>query len=576
MKKEFYKKIEELESLKDHEIDIEITSENIAVVSGEVTNWQDVVDIGHIAGEIQGIRGVVNNISAKKVKREKKDRKQEIEKARKIGKLKSVDVVIIGGGVIGTGIARELSKFDIETIVIEKNSDLSEGTTKANNGMIHSGFDSKTGSLKAQMNVKGNAMYDKWQEELGFRLVRSGSFVAGFDESDDEYLNMYLERGLKNGVPGIEILSAEEARKLEPNLHHSVKKVLWTPTAGYVEPYEVTIALAENAVDNGVEFMLNTEVLDIELAGDSVKSVVTDKGIIEASIVINAAGLYTDDIAEMVDDRFYTIHPRRGSLIIFDKNNKDIVRRFIGTPPRNFTKGGGPTQTPEGNPLWGPSAIEVEDKEDLAVGSDDIQFIMEKCSHLAEGIKANSVITFFSGLRASNYIEDFIIEPSRKVEGFIHVAGIQSPGLASAPAIAEMVVGFVTEIMSDVQISENYNPVREEPVFFRECSHEEQDELIRQDSKYGHVICRCETVTEAEILQAIHGKIPARTVDAIKRRTRSGMGRCQGGFCGPRIVEILSRELNIDPTDVTQKGKDSNILIREFRKPSNIECEQIS
>jgi glycerol-3-phosphate dehydrogenase len=562
---EFYETLQKDEGLKEYNIKAEITEENVIRLEGEVDTWQQVVDIGHIAGRIKGVRGVLNLIKAKDVKLEKKDRTEEINRAKEKGVIDSADVVIIGAGVSGCGIARQLSKYDLKILVVEKNSDVSEGTTKVNNGMIHAGYDSKPGSLKAKLNVRGNALYSKWAKELNFKFERTGSFVAGFDDSDDEYLNMYLERGIKNGVPGIKILSAEEARKIEPNLHPSIKKVLWTPSAGYVEPYEVTLALAENAVDNGVKFMLETEVLDIIKDGQKVDSVVTDKGIIKTKYIINAAGLYADQIAEMVDDRFYTIHPRRGTLIIFDKNNKDIVKRFIGTPPKNFTKGGGPTQTPEGNPLWGPSAKEVPDKQDLAVEEDDIEFIMNKCSHLVNGIKRNSVITFFSGLRASNYIEDFIIEISKKVEGFIHVSGIQSPGLASSPAIAERVEKLFKEICPSVKEKINYNPIRKATPCFRDCTMEQRDELIKKNPKYGHIICRCETITEAEIVNAIHGKIPATTVDAVKRRTRAGMGRCQGGFCGPRVVEILARELNISPTEVTQKGKGSRILMCSSR-----------
>jgi len=562
---DFYEALDEYEELKAYDIKVKVTDEKVLYLEGTVDVWQHVVDIGHIAGRIEGIKGVVNFINAKNVKIVKKDKAEDIKIAKEKGVIDSVDILIIGGGVSGCGIARQLSKFNKKILLVEKNSDLAEGTTKANNGMIHAGYDSKPGSLKAKMNVRGNALYTKWAEELKFKFERTGSFVAGFDDEDDEYLNMYLERGIKNGVPGIEILSAQEARKIEPNLHHSIKKVLWTPSAGYVEPYEVTLALAENAADNGVNFMLETEVIDIENTEDKIKSVITNKGIINTEYIINAAGVYADEIADMVGDGYYTIHPRRGALIIFDKNNKGIVERFIGTPPKNFTKGGGPTQTPEGNPLWGPSAKEVPDKEDLAVDQDDIKFIMDKCSHLAEGIKRNTVITFFSGVRASNYIEDFIIEASKKVKGFIHVSGIQSPGLASSPAIAERVEDIFRDLCKDLTEKDNYNPIREKEICFRDCTMEERDELIKKNPKYGHIICRCETITEAEIVDAIHGKIPATTVDAVKRRTRAGMGRCQGGFCGPRVVEILSRELKVPPTEITQKGKGSTILLRPSR-----------
>lgn len=561
---QFKVKFEGNEHLNKYDIQVVMKEADVIQLDGLVEEWAEVVALGQMAGSIKGVRGVVNNIRAKKVTLSNEDKAIKIKNGKAKGLLKKVDVLIVGGGVIGCGIARELSKYKLDVLVVEKNSDIAEGTTKANNGMIHSGFDSKTGSLKAQLNVLGNRMYSAWAEELNFKFNRTGSFVAGFDESDDEYLNMYLERGTNNGVPGICILSADEAKEFEPNLHHSVKKVLWTPSAGYVEPYEVTEALAENAYDNGVRFMLNCEVLTIE-KDNQVYQTLTSDGLIESKIVINAAGVYADNIAEMLDDRFYTIHPRRGALLIFDKVNEGKNVRFIGTPPRNFTKGGGPTQTPEGNPLWGPSALEVPDKEDVRVGRDDLNFVIEKCSHLVEDVPANSIITFFSGVRASNYIEDFIVEASKKHHGFIHVAGIQSPGLASAPAISkrvEEIVGTLIELNED----ETFNPIRGVHKPFRECSLEEKDALIASDKKYSHIICRCETITEAEIVKAIHGKIPALTVDAVKRRTRAGMGRCQGGFCGPRVVEIIARELKCSPTEVTQKGVGSYILEKKSRE----------
>lgn len=547
-------------------IESTLTNRNVIVLNGVVDKWQDVIDIGHIAGSIKGIKGVVNHIEAQNIKLRKQDNSSRIEDAKKIGIIDTVDVVIVGAGVIGTGIARELAKYDLKITVVEKNTDIAEGTSKGNNGMIHAGYDSKEGTLKAEMNVKGNALYTKWANELNFAFNRTGSFVASFCDEDDEYLREYLKRGKANGVPGIEIISAEKAREFEPNLHHTIKKLLWTPSAGYVEPYEVTQALAENAVDNGVVIRLSTEVLDIATQVNAYHSVITSKGVIQTNWIINAAGLFADEIAEMVSDCFYTIHPRRGTLVIFDKKNKGILQRFIGTPPKNFTKGGGPMQTPEGNPIWGPSAIEVPHKDDVEVDQQDLDFIMNKSSNLVEGVGKQSVITFFSGLRACTYMEDFIIEASDIVKGFIHVAGIQSPGLAAAPAIAQRVVDIYRSQDQSAKLRENYKVFRSKPLRFNDCSLAEKDALIKTDPKFAHIICRCESITEAEIVNAIHGKIPATTLDAVKRRTRSGMGRCQGGFCGPKVIEIIARELNIDPTDVTLKGLNSNILIARSRK----------
>ncbi len=568
MLNQLYSEVEKNIKLKDYVIEATIDDRRVIFLSGEVDDWKHVVEIGQIAGKIKDIKGVVNRI---KVKTDHPDLTDDgfalrLQQATKKGIIDHADIVIVGAGITGASIARELSKYNVKIIVVDKNPDISEGTTKANNGMVHSGYDSPTGSLKAQMNIKGNEMYTKWAEELDFALVRSGSFVAAFNEEDIHYLETYLKRGIANGVPGIEILDGESARAIAPNLHTDIKKALWTPTAAYVEPYTVVEALAENAIDNGAKFLLAAKVLNIVKVEDRVESVITEKGIIQTNCVINAAGVYADEIAEMVDDCFYTIHPRRGTLIIFDKSKQGINERFIGMPPKNFTKGGGPMQTPEGNPLWGPSAIEVQDKENVEVDQQDIDFIVEKAYHLIKGIDKSNIIAYFSGVRACTYKEDFIIEASEIVKGFIHVSGIQSPGLAGAPAIAQKVEEIYLNMNPKTKKRSDYNPYRKKTKRLRECSLKEKDDLIKQDPKQAHIICRCETVSEAEIVDSINGKIPATTLDAIKRRTRAGMGRCQGGFCGPRLVEILSRELGVEPTEVTQKGEGSEVVLRKSRK----------
>lgn len=546
---------------------VRVDERQVVYLGGEVATWKEVVDVGHIAGNFPGVKGVINDISSKGMKSQVIDNQAAITQAEKKGVIDKADVVIIGAGISGSGIARELAKYDLDILVLEKCSDVSEGTTKANNGMIHSGYDSKPGSLKAELNVRGNAMYDAWQADLGFKMVRAGSFVAGFDAEDDDYLETYLKRGQENGVPGIAILSGDEAREIEPALNHEVRKVLWTPSAAYVEPYEVVEVLLENAIANGARLRLDTEVLGFSKTDETITEVITNQGVIEAGCVINAAGVFADTVAELAGDRFYTIHPRRGSLVILDKKCYSRSNKaFIGTPPKNFTKGGGPTTTPEGNPLWGPSAIEVPDKDDTAVSRADIDFVMEKGIHLTENMGYKDIITFFSGVRAANYIEDFIIEASEIVPNFIHVAAIQSPGLASAPAIAQRVEEIYLQLYPDTKNRENYSPVRPEHKAFRDCTPTEQEALIASDPRHGHIICRCEMITEAEIVAAIHGPVPARTVDAVKRRTRAGMGRCQGGFCGPRVVEIIARELGVSPLEVTKNGGGSRMLDSYSRK----------
>ena len=538
------------------------SEEGILTLSGTVDKWPQAVEIGHMAAKLPGVVNVVVDITSPDLPiKETRDLAPFVQK----GVADRADVVIIGGGITGCAAARQLSKYKLDILVLERASDICEGTTKGNNGMVHSGYDSKPGTLKAKYNVQGNAMYTQWAKDLGFKFNRTGSFVCGFNEEDEKTIWKLYENGMKNGVPGIEVITGDRAREIEPGMGDSVTCALWTPTAGYAEPYEVALACAENAIENGARFRLNSEVLDVLTDSGSVRGVLTADGIITAPVVINAAGVYADDVAEMAHDRFYSIHNRRGTLVILDKVNKGKLHTYSGFAPSNYTKGGGPMATPEGTLLFGPSAKEKPDKEDHGVDADDMSFVMDKAMILTKGISPDTVITYFSGARASSYNEDFIIENSKKVKGFIHVAGIQSPGFASAPAIARRVEELYLEQNPNAEINPSFNPARECQKPFRDCTAEERAALIAKNPAYGRVICRCETVTEGEIVDAIHGKIPATTMDAIKRRTRAGMGRCQGGFSGPKVVAILSRELGIAPDEVTKKGKGSEVLFADSR-----------
>lgn len=537
--------------------------DDVLILEGNRENWQQVVDIGHMAAKLSGVTKLVNHMTS--------DDQPEIE-SENISKYESMDmvdhaqVVIIGAGVTGCGIARELSKYKLDILVVEKEEDISCGTTKSNNGMIHSGYDSKHGSLKAQMNVRGNAMYTNWAEELHFAFMRTGSFVLAFDEKEHETLKYYLENGQKNGVPGIALITGKEARAIEPNISDEAKWALWTPSAGYVEPYEVALALMENAIDNGVRLRLNCRIVDIKKKDKQATELITTQGRITCDYLIDAAGLYADEIAKMLDDEFFTIHPRRGTLVIYDKENKGKIHTFSGQAPGAYTKGGGPQETPEGTLLFGPSAKEVPEKDDLGVDQDDLDFVVDKGMFLIKNVDRASLITFFSGNRAATYMEDFIIQKSEKVDNVIYAAGIQSPGLASSPAIAERVEHIFLDMAGNIHKDEMWNPIREERKPIRFCTMEEREERIKENPLYGHVICRCEMVTEGEIVDAIHGKVPATNVDAVKRRTRAGMGRCQGGFCQAKVLEILARELEIPETKVTLKGMGSNILCAETRR----------
>lgn len=529
---------------------------DIAYLEGGLDTWEQVVTLCHALAKIDGVRDVVHHIKTPESQETKAiDKTPFFEK----GEYDKADLVIIGGGISGCAIARTLSKYNLDIIVVEKEEDLCEGTTKANNGMIHSGYDSKPHTLKARLCVEGNALYTKWAKELDFELKRTGSFVCGFNENDREIIQNLYENGVKNKVPNIEIINGEKARQIEPELSDDITCALWTPSAGYVEPYTVTLALAENAVDNGVRFFMDTEVLDVLKEDNKVTGILTNKGIILTKMIINAAGLYADEIAKFADDEIYSIHPRKGTIVLFDKEKAGMMNTFAGKAPSNFTKGGGVSTTPEGILLWGPSAKEVPHKNNLSVDTDEIEFILDKGLELTKNIGTDNILTYFSGNRAATFKEDFVIENSQVLQGFMHVAGIQSPGLAAAPAIANMVEDLFLELYPDAVLKKDYNPIRKIEPPFRLCSLEEQKERMKCNPT--RIICRCETITEVEIVKAIHGKIPAVTMDAIKRRTRAGMGRCQSGFCGCKVLDLLARELKIPYEKVTLKGKGSEILI---------------
>lgn len=469
------------------------------------------------------------------------------------------DVIIIGAGVTGCAIAWQLSKYNLSTIVLEKCSDVCEGTSKANSGIVHAGFDAVPGTMKAKMNVRGNEMIRELADEIGFAFKQTGAMVLCFDESDRDKLNDLYERGQANGVTGLEILDGDSARKLEPSLSKEVKCALNANTSGIVCPFEMTIAFAEVALSNGVKFELNTEVIGIERA-ESGFIVDTSNKQFEGKIVINAAGVYADTIHNMVCDNKIKITPRRGEYFLLDKEAGNLVGRTIFQLPTKLGKGVLVTPTVHGNLLVGPSAESLNDKENTATTSEVLAGIKEKAGLSVEGIPFNKVITTFSGLRASGETHDFIIEES-EVKGFIDVAGIESPGLTSAPAIGEYVADIVkaiweTEIYTGNQEGiklvkkSDYIDKRSGILHFAELLRDEQNELIKTDSSYGNIVCRCESVTEGEIRNAIKRPLGARTLDGVKRRTRAGMGRCQAGFCTPKVMAILSEELGIPMEEI--------------------------
>ena len=461
------------------------------------------------------------------------------------------DVVIIGGGVTGCAAAAELSKYELSVCVIEKESDVCEGTSKANSAIVHAGFDAEPNTLKARLNVRGNEMIHELYKKLDFAFKNNGAMVLCFDEAQLPELEKLKAKGEKNGVPGLEILTGEQAREREPQLSAEVKYALYAPTSGIVCPFEMTLAFAENAFENGAEFRLGTEVTAIEKTEGGYK-VVTDKGTFESRAVFNCAGVYADKISAMAGADSFTITPRKGEYMLLDKEAGGIVKHTIFQLPTKMGKGILVTPTVHGNLLVGPTAENIDDKENTATTSAGLAEVRAKGSLSVEGLPFNKVITAFTGLRAVGDTHDFIID--QPVEGFFNAAGIESPGLTSAPAIAEYMREMLSEFM-DLKPKADYKDTRRGVVHFAELSREEQNALIKEKPEYGNIVCRCETITEGEILDAIERPLGATTLDGVKRRTRAGMGRCQAGFCSPRTIILLSEKLGCGIGEVRKNGR---------------------
>ncbi len=480
----------------------------------------------------------------------------------------TTEVLVIGGGVIGTAIARELSRFQLDVMLVEKGADVCVGTSKANSALIHAGFNADKKKLKGRLNVRGNELYrERIQHEFDIPFVWAGALVVAKSEDEVPKLEAILENGRENGVPDLEIVRGDRLFEMEPNLTENAVAALYAPTAGYTNPFELTAAFANNAAENGVDVELEAEVLGIERRGGAFV-VETARGDVTADYVVNAAGLYADEISRMVGIDDFEITPRRGEYYLYDKKLDLEVNQTIFPVPSEVSKGIVVTPTDEGNLLIGPNAEEIEDKTDTSTTRPGLTTVIEGAQKTFPALTKEKVIKEFAGLRpAILETGDFRIRAEEAVPGFVNVAGIQSPGLASAPAIAEYVVDIVQDLTGGLTENPAFDPYYEPPPKFRHMSHAERAELVESDPDYGQIICRCESVTRGEILDAIREPVGARTVNAVKRRVRPGAGRCQGGFCGPRVVEILSDELDVPMTDVRLESGDSKILVDEIKRP---------
>ena len=469
-------------------------------------------------------------------------------------------VVVIGGGVIGATILRELSKYNLKTLMLEKESDICMGQSKANSGISHAGFDALVGSLKAKFNVLGNQMMENYCKELGVKYQNNGALVVAYSNDEIETLLMLRKRGIENGVSNLEVIYRDELIKLEPNLSDSAVAALYAKDSGIVCPYNLTIAAIGNAMDNGAELLCDYEVIDIKNENGVFKIYSKDNRVVESKIVINASGLNSSKIANMVGDYSFEVKGRKGEYILLDRESGDFVSHTIFKTPTEKGKGILVTNTVDGNILLGPTAENIDDGN-TKTSSKGLEFVKTTASEMMKNVPHYNTITSFAGVRAYSDRNDFIIEESSVQKGFINVCGIESPGLTSAPAIAKHVVEEIVGKLVKLEKNKNFNPIRKPEYFFNSLSIEEKNALIKKDSRYGRVICRCEGITEGEIVNAIHSNPKATNVDAVKRRVRAGMGRCQGGFCQPLVVEILKRELNIPLERVTKSGKNSNLLL---------------
>ena len=477
------------------------------------------------------------------------------------------DVVIIGCGVVGASAAYELARYKLRVAVLEAAADIAAGTTKANSAIIHAGYDPEPGTLMARLNVEGNRLTGEICEKLQVPFKRVGSLVVAFSPEQLPTLRTLYDRGCKNGVPGLRLLSGEEARAMEPGLSEEVCGALLAPSAGIIDPWGFAIAMAETAVRGGVELRRDCPVTGIEDTGAGFV-LHTPAGDVAARFVLNAAGVDADRVHEMLEPNDWHTLPSRGEYYLLDKSEHDRVSRVIFQCPGPEGKGVLVAPTIHGNLICGPNAEAVEDRLDLGNTAAGMAEVRAKASRSVPGIQWRQNIRNFAGLRANTTRSDFIIEESKAHPGFIDLAGIKSPGLSSAPAIAKLAAEMLAADGLALEPDPDFVDKREH-IVFKNLSAEEKNELIRKDPRYGRVVCRCETITEGEIVAALHSPIPPRSINGVKRRCNAGMVRCQGGFCGPRVQEIIARELGIDQAEVLLEQAGSTILTGRTKTGGN-------
>ena len=470
------------------------------------------------------------------------------------------DVVIVGAGVIGGMLARELSRYDLSVCLLEKENDVAMGASKANSGIVHGGYDPEPGTLKAKLNTEGVELLFAAAKELHVPIIRNGSMVCAFSKEEEPMIDLLYQRGQENKIPGLKVISGDEARTLEPNLSEAVTKVLHVTNAGIVGPYELTIAAIGNAMDNGVELKRNFSVAAIEKT-DAFTVTAENGETVQAKYLVNCAGGSSDKIAALAGDGFFTVIPRAGEYMLLDKAEGSRVTHTLFQCPTKEGKGILVSPTAHGNLLVGPTATKVATPDSKDTTPEGLATVERLSAKSVPSVNYRQVITSFTGIRASTERGDFVLQASEKVPGLIHAGAIDSPGLTCCVSIAKYLVDLLEKSGLVLTAKENWNGTRKDPNAFQKMTDEEKDAFIKKNPAYGKIVCRCETISEGEILDAIHQNPGARDMDGVKRRTRSGMGRCQGGFCGPYVMELLAREQGIPMEEVTKNGGASKMVL---------------
>lgn len=574
--------------------DIHVSEERGCIVlRGEVQNWETVIKAGRMAVNKKYSNGVVNDLQLAGFQQTRwvpGDEDQSLDGTRP-------DVLIIGGGITGCAAARELSRWKLDVLLVEKGSDVAFGASRANGGVVHVGINFPKKSQKHHYNQIGNAMYQELSKQLDVPFEQKGQVMLCCRPWEQIPVFFLRLNGKRLGIPGVKYLKRSELLKVEPGVPEFMHGGMYMPIGGITSPHEMTIALAENAAKNGVKISLNTAVSGMQVENETIVLVTTSRGTIYPKLVINAAGVYADEIAQMAGDRTFTIHPRRGTDIITDKKAGYMVNTSMGKAPfsilpyqeseikggalgrlkylmgslknKNHTKGVGLIHSAHGNMLFGPNAVETPDREDTSTRRDEVDDIIEMQQHLAENLKKSDIIAYFTGVRAPTYEEDFVVRKGIFTHNILEAAGIQSPGVTAAPAIAVDLAKWAVEYLGQtakVEKNEAFDPLRKAPPRMAQLSEEEQDRLIKQNPDYGVIVCRCEQVSKGEILDALHSPLCVPTLDGIKRRLRPGMGRCQGGFCSPLITQLIADELGIPLSEVKKSTPMSTVVYGETKR----------